>query len=131
MRDFGDEQVKGMDRFIPTRRSAVLLVALIAAPPSMFAFLVQNHNFVLADVPEASRLPSIIAVTLGLALLIAVFLCLELAVALNHSKHRKIKHFSNEHSQMSFKWLAGNASIRHYLFLATIFTVGVAVGHYF
>jgi uncharacterized membrane protein YciS (DUF1049 family) len=131
MRDVGDEQVKGMDRFIPTRRSAALLVALIVLPASVFAFFVQTHDFVLAGVPKAARLPSILAITLGLAVLIAVFLCLELAVALNHSKHRKIKHFSNEHSQMSFKWLASNASIRHYLLLAAVFTVGVVVGHYF
>jgi hypothetical protein len=131
MRDFGDEQVKGMDRFIPTRWSAVLLVALITAPPSLFAFLVQTHDFVLGDLSEASRLPTITSVTLGLALVIAVALCVELAVALNHSKHRKIKHVSNEHSQMSFKWLASNASIRHYLFLAAIFTLGAALGHYF
>lgn len=71
MGDFGDEQVKGMDRFVPTRRSAFMLVALISAPPSVFAFLVQSHNFVLAEVSEAARLPTIIAVTLGLALLIA------------------------------------------------------------
>jgi uncharacterized membrane protein YciS (DUF1049 family) len=126
MRDVGDEQVKGMDRFIPTRRSAALLVALIVLPASVFAFFVQTHDFVLAGVPKAARLPSILAITLGLAVLIAV-----LAVALNHSKHRKIKHFSNEHSQMSFKWLASNASIRHYLLLAAVFTVGVVVGHYF
>lgn len=131
MRDFGDEQVKGMDRFIPTRRSAVLFVALITAPPSLFAFLVQAHDFVLGNLSEASRLPTITALTLGLALIIAVLLCLELAIALNHSKHRKIKHYSNEHSQMSFKWLASNAATRHYLFLAAIFTLGAAIGHYF
>jgi len=131
MRDFGDEQVKGMDRFIPTRWSAVLMVALITAPPSLFGFLVQTRDFVLRNVSEASRLPTITALALGLALIIAVALCFELAVALSHSKHRKIRHFSNEHSQMSFRWLASNASTRHYLFLAAIFTIGMALGHYF
>lgn len=131
MRDFGDEQVKGMDRFIPTRRSATLLVALIIAPASVFGFLVQSQSFILSNISDTARLPLIFAITFGFALLIAVLLCFELAVALNQSKHRKIRHFSKEHSQMSFKWLASNASVRHYLFLAAIFTIGVVVGHFF
>ena len=131
MGDYGDKEVKGMDRYIPTRRSAVLLVALFTAPPALFAFLVQDRSFLFAAMPDAAWIPTIFAVSLGFALIIAIGLSLELAVAVNHSKHRKIKHFSNEHSQMSFKWLASNASTRHYLFLAAIFTLGATIGHYF
>lgn len=131
MRDYGDQEVKGMDRYIPTHRSKVLLVLLLTVPTSLFVFLVQSHDFLLAEVPEAARMPTIFAFSLGLALVIAIGLAVELAVALNHSKHRKIKHFSNEHLQMSFKWLANNASTKHYIVLAAIFTLGAAIGHYF
>jgi hypothetical protein len=131
MRYHGDEEVKGFDRFIPTRRSVWLLILLFPMPAAIFAFLVGNHDFLLAGMPEAYRLPWILSISLGVALLIAALLILELAFALNHSKHGKIKHFSNEHSSMSFKWLASNAAPKHYIFLAGIFTLGVAIGHYF
>jgi len=78
MKDYGDQEVKGMDRYIPTHRSKVLLVLLITVPTSLFAFLVQSHNFLLAEVSEAARMPTIFAFSFGLALIIATGLAIEL-----------------------------------------------------
>ncbi|MFG1495433.1 hypothetical protein ABMA57_02290 [Saccharospirillum sp. HFRX-1] len=128
MRDRGDEEVKGLDRFIPTRRAVVLLVATVTTPPGIFAFLVSQQSFLFYGTHESARIPLIAAITFGWAIIVLACLCVELSIALNHSKHRKITHFSNEHSQMSFQWIFLNATTKHYLFIAFVFLFGLVLG---
>ena len=130
MTDYRDAQVKGLDRFIPTRRSAILLISLLTVPFVVFVFLIDNQSFIFSSFTMVSRFYLIIISSLATALVIAIILCIELAVAVNHSKHSKLTHFSTIHPQMTFKWLADNASLKHYLLLASIFSFGIALGYY-
>jgi hypothetical protein len=127
-RDYADSEVKGLDRYFPTLLSRALLVAFLTAPVGAFWVLVQNSDQLMPGYDGLVQNLVAGLVALALALAIVVTIVFDLIVVANQSKHRRIRHFSNQHPQMSFGWLWQNAQAKHYIFLVAIFILGVVCG---
>lgn len=129
-RDYTDNEVRGLERYFPTALSRVLLVAFPTAPVGAFWVLVQNSGQLMPG--HEALVQNLIAglVALALALAIVLAIVIDLIVVANQSKHRRIRHFSNQHPQMSFAWLWRNAQAKHFIFLVALFTLGVISGQY-
>ena len=65
----------------------------------------------------------------AVCILLVIVLVLDMAVAIHHSKHRRIVHYSNTHPLMSFKFLASNATVLHWLILGLVCTGFFAAGY--
>lgn len=129
-RDYADAEVSGLERYFPTKISRVLLITLLTAPIGSFWVIIQNASQLMPN--ESSLFQNLVAICVALA--VAVFtllaLVLDLTLVANQAKHRKIRHMSNTHPQMSFSWLRENAEPKHYIFLLVIFALGVICGQY-
>ncbi|MCF2911247.1 hypothetical protein L1285_23390 [Pseudoalteromonas sp. DL2-H2.2] len=126
--DHRDTQVKGLDRYIPSKIAKTLLVLFITnLLVTLFTFFNGSDNtiktiFGRINVEDPLKFLLLTLVILASALIV------ELAVIINHSKHSRVKHFSQEHPLMSFKMLVKNATTKHYLFLFTLFLSGLLIG---
>ena len=128
--DHSDQGVKGLDRYFPDTLSRALLVALLTAPPTLFAGILQFHELLLPQTQASELTINSLCFSLALALLILLSLAINLSVIIYQTKHSRIKHRSNQHPNMSFKWLAQNAESKHYILLVVIFVLGVSLGIY-
>jgi hypothetical protein len=129
--DYADREVKGLERYIPTSLSRRLLIAFATLPVGAFWLVLQYSAQLMPNQNQAEKNLIAIIVALALAIFILFAIIIDLMLVANHSKHRRIMHFSNEHPQMSFRWLKQNATGKHYLFLLLIFVVGILCGQYF
>ena len=126
--DYADNEVKGLERYFPTRLSRALLVALLTAPVGTFWVIIQNSTQLMSgyDAFVQNLISGLIALTLAIIILIAMVV--DLTIVANHSKHSRTRHYSNQHPQMSFKWLWQNIETKHCIFLLAVFTLGVICG---
>ena len=125
--DYADREVKGLERYLPSRLSKILACAVVTAPASVFAFLTLNKKNIPIGTTNLEHLLGSFTATFIVATLIMLFLVFELLSIINSSKHSCIKHWSQEHPLMTFKWLASNATLKHYMFLFGIFLIGFAL----
>lgn len=128
--DHADAEVKGISRYIPTLLSKGILLLLPSA--AWFAFsVVREHPtwFGLQRLTELEQTLSAALVAAALSILLVVILVLDMAVAIHHSKYRRIVHYSNEHPLMSFRFLASNATVVHWLALGAICAVCFIAGY--
>tara|TARA_R110001592_G_scaffold1664_6_gene9728 strand:- start:16983 stop:17381 length:399 start_codon:yes stop_codon:yes gene_type:complete len=126
--DYADTEVRGLERFFPTALSRTLLVVLITAPVATFWVVVENAEQLLAGQSGAFQILAAVCAALSIFILILIALVVDLALVANHAKHQKIRHMSNIHPSMSFKWLYQNGSAKHYIFVIAVFSLGVICG---
>lgn len=128
-KDYADNKVVGMDRYFPTKRSWVLLLLMITAPPTALQFSISH--------PNAEELSRFFGEKWLLALFIAsvtgflssILLVIELAIVVNHSKHFPVFHSTNRNELMSFRWLYRNSSSKHFIFIVTICVISFYAGY--
>lgn len=117
MRDYADEQVKGLTRFLPTPMSRLITLSLLPVAWTVGSVLLANPS--LLNVENGTEL-HVTKAFLGAAvsvLLLLVVLVIDLGVELHHSKHSRIRHYSNEHPLMNWRFLFQNAKFSHWLML--------------
>jgi uncharacterized membrane protein (UPF0182 family) len=132
MTDYADNEVKGIARYIPTNLSKAILLLIPGALWIVFSAIREHTDWFGLEAwtsLEKTLLAALIACFIGIFLVIV--LVVDMAVAIHHSKHRRIVHYSNEHPLMSIKFLATNATVRHYFMLGVIFLVFFIAGYYF
>lgn len=128
-KDYSDEEVKGLDRFFPTRLSSVLLVSFITIPLGSFWLTLSYSEQIMPN--QTSDFQNLVALasSLFVAVGILISIVLELVVVSHQSKHRRVRHFTNEHPQMSFMWLWQNSQSKHIILVLAIFTLGLVCGY--
>lgn len=130
--DRANDEVKGISRYIPTVLSKGILIVLPATWWVCFV-AVREHPawFGMQKLTELEQTLSAALVSAFFCILLVIILVLDMAVALHHSKHRRIIHYSNEHPLMSFKFLISNASVVHWLVLGVIIAICLIAGYGF
>jgi hypothetical protein len=123
-----DAQVKGLDRHIPSKISKALLVLLTTnLLLTIFTFL-NGSDQTIKTIFGKVNVDDPVKFLLFTLVLLVMALAVELAIIIHHSKHSRVKHFSQEHPLMSFKMLFVNATTKHYLLLLIVFTSGLFIG---
>jgi hypothetical protein len=114
-KDYADEEVKGLERYVPTRLAKGLLVSLFLAPMATFQLVRSNPSwFILVGRSEIElTLWSVIA-ALFVALVISLLLALEVALVLASRKHSRIFHYTAQHPNLTplFLWHNTRASTK-------------------
>lgn len=121
MTDYADTEVKGIARYIPTNLSKAILLLLPGVAWFTFAAIREHPAwFCLQSFTELEQtlIAALAALTVTSGLV--VVLVLDMAIAVHHSKHRRIVHYSNEHPNMSAKFMLQNANVKHWLILGTL-----------
>ena len=114
------DQVSTLERIFPTRAIRWGLLAILGTPAAANSLGELIPAELLSKMLTQMQTAKI-AVWLALVCLIAFFLVLAYALILNEShKHSRIIHLTNQHPHMSAKWLIGNATWKHYLFLLVL-----------
>ena len=118
--DARDSQVKGIDRYIPTKRSRGLVTALVLALLTLF----QSYFLPgLIPVNKVSNEPIYILATISA---LSLLLNVELSMVVSHSKHSRI--VSYVHPYTNIRWLLSNLEIKHCLFIVCVFSAGLFAG---
>ena len=129
--DSAKQEIKGLARYIPTMLSRGILLLLPGATWLWF-LQIREHSAWLLPQPltelETTLLSALLASLLTWFFILILFI--DMAIAINHSKHRRIVHYSNEHPLMSFKFLAQNATMLHWLFLGMFGAICTCIGYY-
>ncbi|NQD93341.1 hypothetical protein HP532_11860 [Pseudomonas sp. CrR25] len=128
--DHADAEVKGIARYIPTTLSKGILLLLPGA--AWFAFsAIREHPtwFGFQKLTELEQTLIALLVSAAVCISLVIVLVLDMAVAIHHSKHRRIVHYSNTHPLMSFKFLASNATVAQWLILGLVCTSLFAAGY--
>ena len=129
-KDYADRQVVGLDRYIPTTRSRILLAALPLTPSVVLVAALSISDFQkLANLLGEKWLLALLSATV-VAFLISFLLVLELAFVVNHDKHYPVFHLTNKNPLMSFTWLYKNASSKHWIFIASLCALFFYAGFY-
>lgn len=127
--DYSDNEVKGLPRYFPDTLSKSLAVSLVAVPSGLY---ISAPESVLALLPDQAitKIPlSLLVLSLGLGLCIAIGLIVHLALILNHSKHKRIRHATFHSQSMDIVNLVKHFTLVHYSFLMFIFITGVITGY--
>lgn len=127
--DHADNEVKGLERYIPSLLSKTLLLGSVPAAASTYLYVLSNtEKFLITSTALEKHL---LALSFSLAILSLFWLALVInqMVIIYQAKHSRIKYFSLEHPQMSFRWLFQNANFKHYLLLTVIFVAGLYLGY--
>lgn len=128
--DNSDEEVKGFRRYFPTQTAWILFGSLIVLPSAVYKFFIENPLILVHNTISLNAL----FLALFTALIISFSLIGELSLVINHSKHRRIIHYSNEHPLMSYKWLGQNLSVKQWFHILVliifIFVLGIFIGKY-
>ncbi|MGR5113232.1 hypothetical protein [Photobacterium damselae] len=127
-RDYADEQVRGLERYIPTKFSQGMLIALLTVPFGSFWLIHDLLQKLMPNQTGETLLVASVGLSISIALVISIAMLVELSLVIRQSKHRRITHHSNVHPNMSFSWLWDNASSKHVIFLASVFLMGVVLG---
>lgn len=126
--DKSDEKVKGIDRYLPTTRSKILLTAILPAGISTYIISSKEILKIFETWTNTEQLLLSVISGLTVSLFITLLLVLELAIICYQGKHSKTHHYTYHAPEMNAKWLISNASFRHYLFLMVIFILGLYLG---
>ena len=126
--DHRDAQVKGLDRYIPSKIAKTLLVLFLSnLLLTLFTFF-NNSDQTIKTIFGKVNVEDPVKLLLLTLVILATALAVELALIIHHSKQSRVKHFSQEHPLMSFRMLFANATTKHYLLLITIFMCGLFIG---
>ncbi|OBU47674.1 MULTISPECIES: hypothetical protein [Vibrionaceae] len=127
-RDYSDEQVTGLERYIPTKFSQGMLIALLTMPFASFWPILELIQRMVPMQTNETHITATVGLCLVIALVIVIAILVELSLVIQQSKHKIIFHYSTMHPNMSFLWLWRNASSKHFIFLSCILTFGVLIG---
>ncbi|WP_153020671.1 hypothetical protein [Pseudomonas sp. BMS12] len=128
--DHADAEVKGIARYIPTTLSKGILLLLPGT--AWFAFsAIREHPswFGFQNLTELEQTLTAALASAAACIMLVIVLVLDMAIAVHHSKHRRTVHYSNTHPLMSFKFLASNATVLHWLVLGLVCTSFFAAGY--
>ena len=129
-RNYQDEQVKGLERYIPTLLSKSLLGMMLISPWLAFPFFHSNSEwFLTLSIPLQKMLLAILSSSF-VALVLALSLILNLLVIIYQSKHKEFVHYNTIHPLMSWQWLIDHFQSIHWLSLCLICTICFALGYY-
>lgn len=132
MSDQADIEVKGVARYIPTNLSKAILLLLPGL--AWFTFSSIREHPVWFGISSWSALEQTLmalVVSFVVCILLVILLVLDMAVAIHHSKHRRIVHYSTEHPNMSAQFLWANATVVHWSALGFLCLVFFIVGYMF
>jgi hypothetical protein len=130
-RDFADEEVKGITRYIPTPLSRGILLLLPGATWLWFLQIREHAAWLLPKTLTALEITLSAALIATLLTWIFIFvLFIDMALAIHQSKHRRIVQYSNMHPLMSFRFLLQNATMLHWLVLGIFGAFCTAIGFY-
>ncbi|WP_374537889.1 hypothetical protein [Chitinimonas taiwanensis] len=130
--DYSDSAVKGISRYIPTGLSKGILLLLPGAAWIAFSSIREHPDWF--GLQTLSWLEKTLVAALVSALLCGVLiivLVIDMAVALHHSKHRRVVHLSNEHPFMTFRFIVANAGVAHWLALGFICAGSFLSGYFY
>ena len=115
MIDGTNAEVKGIARYIPTTFSKAILLLLPGAAWFSFAAIRGHPSWVGINTwtPLEQTLTALV-VSFSICIVLTVLLVLDMAIAVHHSKHRRIVHYSNEHPNMSLRFLWANTNVYHW-----------------
>ena len=120
--------VQGIERIFPTKVSKALLIFILTATPSSFFGAYKFSGNIFKNLSEFEKILFSLTVCEFVFAILAIVIIVDLLIIVNSSRHGRINHFSNSHPNMSFKWLYKNASSKHWIFITSIFTIGVLIG---
>lgn len=121
MTDQADSEVKGIARYIPTTLSKAILLLLPGTAWFVFSSIREHPTwFGISSWSEFEQTLLALALSQFVCALLVVVLVIDMAVAVHHSKHRRIVHYSNEHPNMSIRFLWANATVTHWLGLGLL-----------
>lgn len=119
--DYADSDVKGISRYIPTLLSKAILLLLPGA--AWFAFSSIREHPDWFGLESLSWLEQTLIAALAASAVsgfLILVLVIDMAVAVHHSKHRRVVHYSNGHPLMSFRFMVKNATVSHWLSLGVV-----------
>ncbi len=128
-KNYADEGVKGIDRYIPTATTKALVVALIITPPSVFAFFQSQMGDLAPTTQNYSKLLLSLSASICAMLLIALALILNFSLISYQSKHGRTRHFTMHPESMDLSNLVKRFSRVHWSCLLLIFLIGVLIGY--
>ena len=128
--DHTDAQVKGIPRYLPDKLSSLLLVSSAGKPAGLYISAPQSVLSLLPNQVSTNIPLSLLALCFAIAWLISIVLILHLAFVVNHSKHRRIRHYTLHPEDMDIGNLVKRFSYVHYTLIFLIFVAGVLIGKY-
>jgi hypothetical protein len=129
-KDYADEEVKGLERYVPTRLAKGLLVSLFLAPIATFQLVRSNPTwFALVGKPEIELTLWSLVASLLVALAISLLLALETTHVLASHKHRRIVHYTAQHPNLTPTFLWHNTRASTNLFTVAILSLLVILGY--
>lgn len=129
-RDYADEEVKGIERYIPSTLSKTLLGMIVTVPFAVFAFVRGNSEwFPILKTPLEQTLGALLA-SESTALILLFCLVINLSVIIYQSKHRRISRYNTHHPLMSFRWLVSHLELIHWLIIGLISAICFYTGYY-
>ncbi len=130
MTDYADAEVKGIARYIPTILSRAILLLLPGVAWVVFSSIRERPDwFAMSSLSELEKTLAAALAACAVCILLVIVLVLDMAVAIHHSKHRRIVHYSNEHPLMSLKFLWANATVPHWLGIGLFASMAFAAGY--
>ncbi|WP_370978409.1 hypothetical protein [Agaribacterium sp. ZY112] len=126
--DQRDQQVKGLDRYIPSKIAKTLLVSLVTTSILTIYVYLSGDQDIIYNVFGKAKIDISKTALVWVLLLNSIALIVELAVIINHSKHSRITHYSFQFPSMTFRWLWENSGTKHYLFVILVFVLGLISG---
>lgn len=132
MTDYANDEIKGISRYIPTNLSKAILLLLPSATWLVFSAVREHPDwFGMLSLSELEKTLSAALVACAMSIILVIVLVLDMAITVHHSKHRRIVHYSNEHPLMSFRFLAANAAVVHWLVLGFVCLASFVAGYIF
>jgi hypothetical protein len=128
--DHADKEVSGIERYIPTSFTKILLYGLF---PTSFGCSLAFYKVISKLAPNwtiKEQFLTTIIVELIVIFFILVAVLIDQMVLIYQSKHRRIIHYSNEHPMMSLSWLKENATFKHYIVLITFLLFSFLLGYF-
>lgn len=126
--DHADNQVKGFDRYFPNKTSKSLLVALLTVPAGLYTTEPVSVMTLLPNQSKTEIPLALLALCFFVALVIAICLIVNLGLVAHHSKHSRIRHYTNHPESMDIRNLVKRFTLRHYASLFVIFALGLSIG---
>ncbi|WP_320153164.1 hypothetical protein [uncultured Tolumonas sp.] len=130
--DFANSEVKGISRYIPTLLSKAILLILPGTAWLTFSSLREHPEwFGLKDLSWLEQTLIAALASAALCCTLVLVLVIDMAVAIHHSKHRRIVHYSNQHPQMSLRFIVQNATVYHWLLSGFICAIFFVIGCFY
>jgi hypothetical protein len=125
------DNVRGIDKLLPTPRARVLFWALPVGLLGLFWQSPKMVSLLLPNLPLNLNWLAILLVLVSAFCVGLILLVVELCVYASQNRHSVTRHYRYYAPEMNVEWLIANAQARHYLFLVVIFVSGCVVGKYF